>query len=123
MTLRFDVLQQACSERAKEWDDPDLPLSYFGNELAGEVGEACNVVKKLERARYGMVGSRDTVDHLADECGDAMICLVRLANKAGFDLGEITHAKFNRTSAKNGLTTMISEDGTYVYHEPVWHLV
>jgi len=110
MTLTFETLQRACADRAKEWDDPDLPLSFFGNELAGEVGEACNVIKKLERERLGMIGGRATVDDLADECSDAMICLMRLANKAGFDLGSIVRTKFNATSVKNGFKTVIGGD-------------
>jgi NTP pyrophosphatase (non-canonical NTP hydrolase) len=51
-----------------------LSLAYKGNELAGEAGEACNVIKKLERERLGMPGSRDTVAHLAEELADVIIC-------------------------------------------------
>jgi hypothetical protein len=30
----------ACEQRAAEWDAKDLSLSYAGNEMGGEVGEA-----------------------------------------------------------------------------------
>jgi len=79
-------LRRANVARQAEWaGNVELSLVYKGNELAGEVGEACNVVKKLERERLGIAGSRDTVEHLAEELADVVICadLIALAVPLG----------------------------------------
>ena len=89
-----------------EWDAGNqLTLSYRGNELAGEVGEACNVIKKLERERLGIRGSRDTLKHLAEELADVIICCDLIAMDCGLDLDAAVRAKFNATSEKVGLRT------------------
>lgn len=101
-----DTLRAANAARQKEWDSKDqIDLSYRGNELAGEVGEACNVIKKLERERMGIRGSRDTVEHLAEELADVLICADLIAMAAGIDLDQAVRDKFNATSEKNGLKT------------------
>lgn len=82
-------LQTAILERNKEWQGAtDLSASFRINELLGEVGELCNVIKKLERERLGIRGSRDTLEHLAEELGDGVICLMLVANE--FNLKVLT---------------------------------
>jgi NTP pyrophosphatase (non-canonical NTP hydrolase) len=107
----FADLRAANIARDKEWNTGSerLSLSFRGNELAGEVGEACNVIKKLERERIGLVGSRATVDDLADELADGAICIDLIAMDAGIDLGPAIARKFNATSAKRGLTTQLAQ--------------
>ncbi|MBY3263899.1 nucleotide pyrophosphohydrolase [Rhizobium laguerreae] len=104
----FTDLRQANVARQKEWDgDNQIDLAYRGNELAGEVGEACNVIKKLERERRGIAGSRDTVEHLAEELADIIICVDLVAMQAGIDLNAAVRTKFNATSEKVGLRTRL----------------
>jgi len=99
-------LRGANEARQKEWDvGNQISLAYRGNELAGEVGEACNVIKKLERERMGIRGSRDTIEHLAEELADIIICADLIAMQAGIDLDAAVAAKFNATSKKVGLQT------------------
>jgi NTP pyrophosphatase (non-canonical NTP hydrolase) len=99
-------LRAANEVRQREWDVlGQLTLAYRGNELAGEVGEACNVIKKLERERLGINGSRDTVEHLAEELADVIICTDLIAMQAGIDLEGAVVAKFNASSEKVGLKT------------------
>lgn len=107
MTERaFPTLREANKSRQVEWDvGNQLTLAYRGNELAGEVGEACNVLKKLERERMGIAGSHDTIDHLAEELADVVICADLIAMQAGVDLDAAIEAKFNATSEKVGLAT------------------
>lgn len=100
----YDNLRDANIARQADWCPEQVPdLSFRGNELAGEVGEVCNVIKKLERERLGWRGSRDTVEHLAEELGDVVICASLIAISAGIDLDESVIAKFNATSEKVGL--------------------
>jgi NTP pyrophosphatase (non-canonical NTP hydrolase) len=72
-------------------------------ELGGEAGEALNEVKKLVREQRGWRGSRTTVEKLADELGDVIICADMLAATYGIDLREAVARKFNATSDKVGL--------------------
>jgi NTP pyrophosphatase (non-canonical NTP hydrolase) len=103
------ALQRAHVERQEEWCPDQKPdLSFRGNELGGECGEAQNVIKKLERERLGWLGSRDTVDHLGEELADVIHCAVLCAITAGIDLEPAVIAKFNSTSEKNGLSTFLA---------------
>lgn len=108
--LSIATLQQAHIERQKEWcpdpnEQPDL--SFRGNELAGETGEACNVIKKLERERRGWRGSRSSVAALEEELGDVIHCAILVAITAGIDIEKAVIEKFNATSRNNGLATLL----------------
>jgi len=101
-------LRDANKTRQAEWDPSDqITLGFRGLELGGEVGEAQNVIKKLERERMGIRGSRDTLEHLAEELADVVICADLVAMHAGVDLANAVQAKFNATSEKVGLKTRI----------------
>lgn len=107
--LSLATLRKANIKRQAEWDPSDqITLEFRGNELAGEVGEACNVIKKLARERMGLRGSRDTIDHLGEELADVIICADLIAMYAGIDLAELVALKFNDTSIKMKLKTMIT---------------
>lgn len=108
--LSLRALHAANIARQAEWCPDQVPdLSFRGNELAGEVGEACNVVKKLERERHGWRGSRATLDDLAQELADVVICADLCAVTAGIDLDTAVVAKFNATSRKQRLSTLLPE--------------
>jgi NTP pyrophosphatase (non-canonical NTP hydrolase) len=103
------TLRSANIARQNEWDqDNQISAAYRGNELAGEVGEACNVIKKLERERLGILGSRATVGELADELADVLICADLVAMHYGIDLEAAVARKFNATSEKVGLQTRLA---------------
>lgn len=80
-------------------------LSDWMTATAGELGEAANIIKKLNRYRDGIPGNTETESELhaalADELADVMISLDLLTQAAGFDLETIRDAKFSKTSAKN----------------------
>lgn len=97
-------LQVANQNRNEQWD-PDHKLTplFFACELAGEVGEVCNMVKKIEREKLGLLGSRTTHRELEAEIGDALICLALLANAYDINLEFVTARKFNETSEALGL--------------------
>jgi NTP pyrophosphatase (non-canonical NTP hydrolase) len=104
-----NTLRRANATRQDEWDkDDNVTASYRGNELAGEVGEACNVIKKLERERFGMVGSRSSIAALAEELADVIICVDLIAMQYSIDLETAVQDKFNATSVKYGLATRFS---------------
>jgi NTP pyrophosphatase (non-canonical NTP hydrolase) len=104
----LDDLSNANDERNKEWDPHNkLTPMFFAVELAGEVGELCNVIKKLEREALGLPGSRATNEQLEDEIADVLIVLSLLANILDVDLETVTRRKFNATSDKLNLEARI----------------
>jgi|SRR6185369_12224294 len=108
--LTFEQIIEANRTRQKEWDPASvLTLSFKATELAGEIGEACNVIKKLERERLGLPGSRATVQDLADELADGIICLMLVAihPTVNIDLEAAIIRKFNASSDKLGLETRL----------------
>lgn len=105
----FHLLREANHLRQEEWDigSEKVSLSFLGNELAGETGELCNVLKKLERERIGIVGSRSTIEKAATELADVVICADLVARALGINTWDAVCNKFNYTSAKYGLKTML----------------
>lgn len=100
------TLRHANQKRQQEWlGNNQTSLTFKGNELGGETGEVQNILKKIERERMGVAGSRATVEDLADEIGDVIICLDLIAAEFGIDLEEAARCKFNKTSIKYGLST------------------
>ena len=112
--INFDSLRLSNITRQKEWNTgtENLTLSYRGNELAGEVGELCNVLKKIERERIGIIGSRATKQDAIDEIADVVICADLIAEDLGINLAEAVKQKFNKTSIKYEFKTMFIEKDT-----------
>jgi len=106
--VKFKSLREANAARQLEWDSGGkLDGLFKATELGGEVGEALNVVKKLERERMGLPGSRDTIEHLGQELADVLICVELLASYYGINVDEYVAKKFNATSEARGLKTMM----------------
>jgi NTP pyrophosphatase (non-canonical NTP hydrolase) len=98
-------LREANIIRAAEWGGVKTDLSFKGNELAGEVGEACNIIKKMERERIGMPGGKTDLEGLKEELADVIICVDLIAAHLDIDLEPAIISKFNKTSEKVGLET------------------
>jgi NTP pyrophosphatase (non-canonical NTP hydrolase) len=83
-------------------------LSDWMTATAGELGEAANIIKKLNRVRDNIPGNAETPDELraklADEIADVAIYLDLMAQAVGFDLETIREAKFAKSSRKIGYT-------------------
>lgn len=106
----FASLRDANAARQKLWaNGEDVSMLFRATELGGECGEVLNVCKKIERERCGWRGSRATVQDLADELADVVICADLLAMTMGIDLDAAVTAKFNATSEKVGLPIRLSE--------------
>ncbi len=109
MRLTFDHLREVSSRRVLRWHKGGLDewsLSDWAVAMMGEAGEACDVIKKLNRARDCAPGNKRTPaelqQDLADELADTLIYLDLLAAKAGIDLGEAVISKFNMVSERMG---------------------
>ena len=79
-----------------EWSESD-----WGNALAGEVGELCNMIKKRRR------GEDIPVEELAKEMADVFCYLDLLSEKLDIDLYEAIVNKFNEVSKKIGYDKVI----------------
>jgi len=101
VALRFGI---PLPVRAIREDQRIAPSMMQGFCLGLAVGAICNSVKKLERAKLGMVGSTSSVDDLAVPLRNAMFLCAQLADSFGVDLNKAIAAKFNKTSMANGLT-------------------
>lgn len=76
-------------------------LTDWACAAAGEMGELCNIVKKIHRGMdYAQPG--DGYNDMADEIADTVIYLDLLAARAGIDMGEAVRRKFNAVSVKRG---------------------
>lgn len=123
----FDTLRDANRARLPEFRNalgdlshPEQPdgavmnwsLTDWTTALAGEVGEAANIVKKVRRGDLSLNEARPT---LAAELADVQCYLDLLALRAGIDLGRATREKFNAVSQRVGSRVYIGENGD-------WHL-
>ncbi len=81
-------------------------LSDWMTATLGELGEAANVLKKLNRVRDGIPGNKEMPDQLrsmlADEIADAFIYLDLMTQAAGIDLPSAIRSKFDRKSEEIG---------------------
>ena len=109
MNLRdFSVFNRRRCEAAHGFNHKmeSWSLSDWFTATMGELGEAANVAKKLNRVRDGIPGNAETPGELraqlADEIADTFIYLDLLAQSAGVDLEAAVIAKFNKTSLKIG---------------------
>ena len=112
MSLTFDELRQknvarcqsptGFNHKLEAWSTSDWMVA-----LVGEVGEASNIIKKLNRIRDGVALKKELPSEmlrveLRKELADAQIYLDLLTASLGFNLGEITQHKFNITSVDIG---------------------
>ena len=112
----FQQLREANNKRQKLWDaDNQMTIAYRSNELAGETSEVIeavsdylielgksmrvtNSLKKVERERLGIKGSRVSLEQVKDELGDVVICVDLVAGMLDIDLWPAVAGKFNKTS-------------------------
>jgi len=94
----------------------DWSMSDWICAITGEIGEAANIVKKLNRVRDGIAGNDPLTESpiqlhqaLAYELADVYIYLDLAVQAAGFDLETIRDIKFAITSKKIGY---VEEDET-----------
>lgn len=118
LPLTLDELAEANEKRNDVYPGGEYcTLAFRGLEMAGEVGEACNKVKKLIRAQYGIAGNKEGVEaYLAgaiEEMADAIITVDLLRMQIEKDMGvkvdlsDAVREKFNKTSVELGLDVFL----------------
>lgn len=117
MKLDLATFRPLNVERAKEgfkcYDNQ--PLTYWTTALAGEVGELCNMIKKLQRVERGGVdgGSSYTAkdinkEMLKEEIGGIAIYLDLMASLLDISLEEAIIDTFNSKSEKYNFQQFIT---------------
>lgn len=116
-SLTFDALREANLARLPVFkngkgepahsqpDGSDWSLSAWSNAVLGELGEAANIIKKIERGDVTLEEARPA---LAKEFADVQTYLDILAYRAGVDLGVSTVAKWNEVSERVGCDIRLS---------------
>lgn len=81
------------------WSLSDWMVAFFG-----EVGEAANVLKKLNRYRDGIPGNNESIEELREkfkkELADAFCYLDLLAQAGDVDLSQAVVDKFNEVNQR-----------------------
>jgi NTP pyrophosphatase (non-canonical NTP hydrolase) len=99
-TLRLPQFKNSKGEPAHEKEDgSDWSLAEWMNAVAGELGEAANIIKKIRRGDISLAEAKSS---LAKEFADIATYLDITAMQAGIDLGEAVRLKFNEVSARVG---------------------
>ena len=104
----MDLLKQLKDANSTRSEDSfDLPISEWspsdwGLALAGEVGELCNLIKKLKRGDVAAGTLTDPYGKISDEIGDILTYLDLLAQRLDIDLSDALVRKFNKVSKKVG---------------------
>jgi NTP pyrophosphatase (non-canonical NTP hydrolase) len=97
--LTFKKFQKINAKRSQEiYPDNKFDEYFYGLALAGEVGEACNILKKIKRGSKKL--DEKTLEELRHELGDIATYLALLADRLGVQLDKAIVEKFNLVSNK-----------------------
>ena len=111
MAITFKEFSQQNRARCEHPQGFHHPLSSWSTSdwmtaMVGEVGEAANVVKKLNRVRDGVPGNKVSADELRAmlrrELGDVFIYLDLMAQSCGFNIADAAIEVFNAKSEDIG---------------------
>lgn len=115
--LTFETLRAANLSRRKLWMGKMVKswtLSDWGVAMAGEAGEACNVIKKINRVRSKIVGSEEGIPELLEDLknklADIVIYIDLLAASENIDLAEAIVHKYNEVSKRHNFNVRITND-------------
>lgn len=119
LPLTFDEFSRLNLERCTSPDGfghklSDWSTSDWFTALVGELGEAANVAKKLNRVRDGIAGNKEAeqelVRNLGRELADTFIYLDLLVQSRGMSMAEIVAQTFNAKSDELGCGIKVPVD-------------
>lgn len=105
--LTIDHLQTTILNLQKEKFKP-WSLTYFGNAIAGETGELCNMIKKVARLEEGIATNNDlelteeTKLRMGKELADIIFYASCIASKLGISLEQVIRIKFHELTVRVG---------------------
>ena len=106
-SLTFDELRKANVSRCEQVFHPldSWSPTDWGNAMAGEAGETCNILKKMRRQNFER--NEVYILDLAKELADTAVYLDLLAARMRIDLGEAIRQKFNEVSEERESTVFL----------------
>lgn len=111
---RFSALNNARCRDGFKHDPASWSASDWMVATMGELGEAANVLKKLNRERDGIKGNTATADalreQLARELADTFIYLDLMSQALGIDLESAVVRTFDAKSREIGYQHLIDKD-------------
>lgn len=109
-----DVNYKRCRKWHKSEDLSDWSISDWACAMAGEAGEVCNAVKKLNRLRDNLPSKNEpnrqissyeeAKSKIGEEIADTVLYLNLLAIRLGLDFETEIINKFNSVSKKYGFS-------------------
>jgi NTP pyrophosphatase (non-canonical NTP hydrolase) len=111
MGMTFGQFSEANRARCESPQGFNHPLNGWSTSdwitaVTGELGEAANVVKKLNRYRDGVPGNKVSEEELRDqlrkELGDVFVYLDLMAQSLGFSIADAAAEVFNSKSDQIG---------------------
>jgi NTP pyrophosphatase (non-canonical NTP hydrolase) len=84
-------------------------LPEWGNAAAGEMGEMCNVIKKIHRGDFNDKPT-EGLKKLQSEMADVIIYIDLIAKREGINLEEAIISKFNEVSDRIGCSIKIKQE-------------
>lgn len=113
---RFSALNMARCRDGFKHEPGDWSASDWMVATMGELGEAANVLKKLNRERDGVKGNTETADalrtKLASEIADTFVYLDLMSQALGIDLESAVRRTFDAKSRQIGYQHLIDRDDT-----------
>lgn len=99
-TVYFDAFQDWAVSKSSEKDikDPLHRMTHGATGLAGEAGEALEIVKKINYGKQPLNDERK--EHFKKELGDALWYIAEAAKGAGFLLSEVAEANIEKLEAR-----------------------
>ena len=87
MITDINLIAEQCGEDSRTWF-PDLASSttFMALAAAGEVGELCNLIKKVERGTHS---PEDVAGQVVSEAMDAIIYLLNILDIEGQDVAAL----------------------------------
>jgi len=110
----FPGIRAANHERLDYFGHGDLEngwnVAEWGCALAGEVGELCNVLKKMHRAAPFDPSSDELLVAAGEEIADVYLYLDLLSQKLGLNIERCVLRKFNKTSEQYNFPVRITDE-------------
>lgn len=109
--MTLSQIQAISTKRAGRWHPCGIgewTVSDWAVAMAGEAGEMCNAVKKLNRLRTGAQGANNPTSEAAavyaigEELADTVLYAVLVAQRLEIPLAAAVAAKFNAVSRREG---------------------
>lgn len=121
---RLPIFKNAQGETAHAAPDgSDWKLSAWSNAVCGELGEAANIIKKMERGDFRGAHFETARHKLALELADVATYLDLLAFRAGIDLGAAIRIKFNEVSERVGCNIRLGNQAATDLEEFAWGII